>query len=73
MLRRILLIATILLAAAFAVAQTIPAGTPVTVRISSEINSGTAQAGETFEGSLARKLVVGGKTIAPAGSRCGAR
>jgi hypothetical protein len=68
MLHRILLIATILLATAFAIAQAIPAGTPVTVRIGSEISSGTAQAGQTFEGSLARKLVVGGKTIAPAGS-----
>jgi len=68
MLRRTLPIATILLATAFAVAQTIPAGTPVTIRIGSEISSGTAQTGQTFEGSLARNLVVGGKTVAPAGS-----
>ena len=68
MLRRFLPIATILLATAFAVAQTIPAGTPVTVRIGSQISSGTAQAGQSFEGSLARNLVVGGKTIALAGS-----
>jgi hypothetical protein len=68
MLRRILPIATIVLATAFAIAQTIPAGTPVTVRIGSEISSGTAEVGQTFEGSLARGLVVGGKTIVPAGS-----
>jgi len=68
MLRRILSIGTLLLAAAFAIAQTIPAGTPVTVRIGSEISSGTAEVGQTFEGSLARNLVIGGKTIAPAGS-----
>ncbi len=68
MLRRILLIVTLLLATAFAIAQTIPAGTRVTIRTGSEISSGTAQAGQTFEGSLARNLVVGGKTIAPAGS-----
>jgi len=68
MLRRILPIATILLATTFALAQTIPAGTPVTVRIGSALSSGTAQAGQTFEGSLAKNLVVGGKTIAPAGS-----
>jgi hypothetical protein len=68
MLRRILLIATLLLAAAFAIAQTIPAGTRVTIRTGSEISSGTAQAGQTFEGSLARNLVVNGKTVAPAGS-----
>lgn len=68
MLRRILPIATILLAAVFAIAQTIPAGTPVTVRIGSELSSETAEVGQAFEGSLARNLVVGGKTIAPAGS-----
>ena len=68
MLRRILPIATIFLATVFAIAQTIPAGTPVTVRIGSEISSGTAEVGQAFEGSLAKSLVVGGKTIAPAGS-----
>jgi hypothetical protein len=68
MLRKILPIATILLAAAFAVAQTIPAGTPVTVRIGSEISSGSAQVGNTFDGTLAKNLVVSGKTIAKAGS-----
>src|SRR5882757_6681431 len=68
MLRKTLLIATILLTTAFALAQTIPAGTPVTVRISSEISSGSAQVGQGFEGSLSRNLVVGGKTVAPAGS-----
>jgi hypothetical protein len=68
MLRRILPIATLLLATVFAVAQTIPAGTPVTIRIGSEISSGNAEVGQTFEGSLAKSLVVGGKTIAPAGS-----
>ena len=68
MLRRILPIATLVLATAFAIAQTIPAGTPVTVRIGSEISSGTAEVGQSFEGSLAKNLVVGGKTIAKAGS-----
>ena len=68
MQRRILTIATLLVATAFAVAQNIPAGTPVTIRISSGLSSGTAQAGQTFEGSLARNLVVDRKTIAPAGS-----
>jgi hypothetical protein len=69
MLRRILPITALLLVTAFAVAQNIPAGTSVTIRISSAINSGTAQAGQPFEGSLTRNLVVGGKTIAPAGSQ----
>jgi hypothetical protein len=68
MLRKILPVATILLAVTFAIAQTIPAGTPVTVRIGSEISSGTAKVGNTFDGTLAKNLVVGGKTIAKAGS-----
>lgn len=68
MLRKILPIATIVLATVFATAQTIPAGTPVTIRIGSEISSGTAEVGQTFEGSLARSLVISGKTVAPAGS-----
>ena len=68
MLRRILPIATLLLATAFAIAQTIPAGTPVTVRIGSEISSSSAQVGQTFEGTLSNNLVVNGKTIARAGS-----
>jgi hypothetical protein len=68
MLRRMLPIAAILLATAFAVAQTIPAGTSVTVRIGSQISSGSAQVGNTFDGTLARNLVVNGKTIAAAGS-----
>jgi hypothetical protein len=52
----------------FAAAQTIPAGTRLTVRIGSEITSGLAKAGDRFEGSLARNLVVDGKTIAKSGS-----
>jgi hypothetical protein len=51
-----------------ATAQTIPAGTGLTVRIGSEITSGSAKVGDRFDGTLARDLVVGGKTIAKAGS-----
>ncbi len=70
MLRKILSVTTLLLfVATFAGSETIPAGTPVTVRIGSTINSGTATAGQTFEGSLAHSLVVGGKTIARSGAR----
>jgi len=68
MLRKILPIAALLLVTALAVAQTIPAGTPVTVRIGSEINSGSAKVGNTFDGTLAKNVVVGGKTIAKAGT-----
>jgi hypothetical protein len=58
----------LLLLSLFAAAQTIPAGTRLTVRIGSEISSGSAKVGDRFEGSLARDLVVDGKTIAKSGS-----
>lgn len=67
MLRRILPIVVVLLATALAIAQ-IPAETPITVRIGSQINSGTAKVGQSWEGTLAKDLVVGGKTVAKAGS-----
>jgi hypothetical protein len=57
-----------LLLAAVAAAQTIPAGTKLTVRMGSEISSGTAKDGERFDASLANSLVVGGKTLAKAGA-----
>jgi hypothetical protein len=69
MLGKSLRIASVLLLmAAVAVAQTIPAGTKVTVRMGSGINSGTARSGEKFDATLARDLVVNGKTIASAGA-----
>jgi len=67
MLRRILLTAVVSLAATLAVAQ-IPAGTAVTVRIGSEISSATAKVGQSWDGTLAKDVVVGGKTVAKAGA-----
>jgi hypothetical protein len=67
MVRRILPVVVVLLAAALALAQ-IPAGTPITVRMGSEISSANAKVGDSFEGTLAKDLVVGGKTLAKAGS-----
>ena len=61
------LLSVAFLAAKFADAQTIPAGTPVSVRIGSTISSGTAQAGQSFDGTLAKDVVVNGKTVAKAG------
>ena len=49
-------------------AQTIPAGTRLTVRVGSEISSGTAKAGDRFDATLARPLVVNGKTLARTGA-----
>jgi hypothetical protein len=47
---------------------TVPAGTPIDVRISTEINSGSTVVGSTFDGVLAEPLVVEGVTVAPRGS-----
>src|SRR6202047_4731880 len=47
-------------------AQTIPAGTSLTVRMGSEISSGTANIGDKFDATLARSLVVNGKQLARA-------
>jgi hypothetical protein len=62
------LLAVLLALGVVGYAATIPSGTPVTVRLSSEISSGTAQAGQSFEGSLAKDVVVNGKLLAKAGT-----
>lgn len=49
-------------------AQTIPAGTRLTVRVGSEISSGTAKAGDRFDATLARPLMLNGKTLARTGA-----
>jgi hypothetical protein len=51
-----------------AAAQTIPAGTHITVHIAQELTSGTAQVGDHFDATLSRSLVVNGKTLAQAGA-----
>ncbi len=51
-----------------AAAQTIPAGTHITVRTAQELTSGTAKVGDRFDASLTRPIVVGGKTLAKAGA-----
>ena len=51
-----------------AAAQTIPAGTRLTIRMGSEISSATAKTGQTFDATLARNLTANGQTIARAGA-----
>ena len=69
MLGRALKLASIfLLLAVAAAAATIPSGTKLTVRIGSQINSGTATAGQAFDANLTNDLVVDGKTLAKAGA-----
>lgn len=64
-LKTTLLVALLTLLAA---AQTIPAGTHLTIRTGQELSSGTAKVGDRFDATLTRALVVGGKTIAKAGA-----
>ena len=49
-------------------AQSVPAGTRITVRTDSQINSASAHIGQSFRANLLRDLVVDGKTIAKAGA-----
>lgn len=58
----------LMLLAALGAAQTVPAGTRLTVRVGSELSSGTAKVGQKFDASLSRDLVVDGKTLAKAGT-----
>jgi hypothetical protein len=56
------------LALSLAAMAEIPAGTPLTIRLTSEITSASARSGQSFHGTLARSVVVRGKTLARAGS-----
>jgi len=68
MLGRLAKIAVVLMPLALAAAQTIPSGTRLTVRVGSEISSGTAKSGDRFDATLAHPLVVHGKTLAKIGA-----
>ncbi len=69
MLRRVLPVIVTALLVATAFGSEIPAGTRISVRTGSELNSGKATVGQVWQGSLAQALVVNGKKIANAGSR----
>jgi len=70
MLRKSLKITALMavLAVAAMATTTIPAGTKLTVRIGSQINSGTAKTGQKFDANLTHDLVVSGKTLAKSGA-----
>jgi hypothetical protein len=44
-------------------------GTPLTVRVATEVSSGTAQAGQRFQGNLDADLVADGRVVATRGTR----
>ena len=52
---------------------TVPAGTSIHVRLSTELNTGSTAPGSTFDGILAEPLVVNGVTVASRGSLVGGR
>lgn len=60
--------AILVMLAVVAWAETIPAGTRLTVRTASEVSSGKATAGQSFDATLVQALVIHGKTLAPAGT-----
>lgn len=62
-------LAITLVLALVAAAETIPAGTRLTVRVGQELSSASAKTGEKFAGTLTHDAVVNGKTVAKAGSR----
>ena len=47
---------------------TLPAGTPVTVRLQNAVSSASSNSGDRFDAVLDAPLVVDGKTLAPAGA-----
>jgi hypothetical protein len=68
--RKTMLVPAIMLAVVVgAGAQAIPAGAHIPVRFGTELSSATAKVGQTWEGTVARDVVVGGKTVAKAGDR----
>jgi hypothetical protein len=46
----------------------VPAGTVIRVRLNQEVGSKVSQTGETFTGSVMDAVVVGGRTLIPAGA-----
>ena len=46
----------------------IPAGTPLTVRLQSSVSSASAQSGDTFDAVLDEPIVVRGQTVIPRGA-----
>ena len=47
---------------------TLPAGTPIPVRITQSLDSGTTQTGDKFTGAIASDIVVDGMVVLPQGA-----
>ncbi len=66
--RQLKIVSLLLVLTLVAAAETIPAGTHLTVRTNSTLNSATARSGQSFNANLVRDLTVNGQTLAKAGS-----
>jgi hypothetical protein len=52
---------------------TLPAGTQIQVRLLNQLDTGAAQAGQTFSATVAGPVVTGGRTVLAAGSKVSGR
>src|SRR5512135_944953 len=59
----------IAMTAASSRATTLPPGTQIQVRMNDKLDTGEAQAGQTFSGVIAEPVVVNGRTIIASGTR----
>src|SRR5581483_5794059 len=48
--------------------ESIPSGTPLTVRLQSAVSSATSRSGETFDAVLDEPIIIEGQTVAPRGA-----
>lgn len=49
-------------------AQSVPPGTPLTIRLESSISSATARSGESFQAVLEEPILMQGRSVVPAGT-----
>jgi hypothetical protein len=62
------LVATVLLLASVSVAQTLPAGTALKVKLSNNLTTFTTKPGDPFSGRVTEPVMLGGKTAIPVGA-----
>jgi hypothetical protein len=66
--QRVVVMATILLAAVCAAAQTVPAGTALKVRLQTTLSTFSNKAGDVFSGQVTEAVTVDGQTLIPVGT-----
>ena len=66
--QRVVVMATILLAAVCAAAQTVPAGTALRARLQTTLSTFSNKAGDAFTGQVTEAVTVDGQTLIPVGT-----